>query len=747
MSPSNKNSLCLALALGLATGLAPAQGPGTNPPLSPAKGDPVSVLRAAHGLFPRGRDLAGGGADYEVTFANGGMEYVPALGRRAAKNHPFRLHLESIRRGGSEVVAAAVAPSARQDGGAAVFDRAPGITERFDVRADGVELSYHFERALPGAGDLVVRLRVDTDLIAAPADASAGELRFLADGIGGVRVGRVTGVDGAGRRAAGTLRFDGNCLQLGLPASFVDRAVYPLVLDPLIGTEIVFASGYDDIHPDIAYDVTNDNYLLVWQREFSATSVQIRAQRLDASGTPVGNLLLVTSVVLPNVNTNPTVASVNQTDQFLICWQQGPSVFGPWDIYGASVGAATVLPSAIVVAADPASEITPDAGGEATTNGDHALVVWHQVGAGIRGARVQCPAGGLPVPAPAVAIASSSAYDKPAISKNGGALGRHLVVYRHAGIRLQAAIVDRFMNVTGGAYVTTTSTDDEPDCDGDGTDFMVAWQRPEPGSSDRDVYCQLLHYDSASSSLSNVGAAVAAAKDANEDEMGPTVAFLGPKYALAWADERVGSSLAYDVVVRERDPKTCFACGPEYCLGCTSGRIFDFDPQIASRVSGGATDDQGLVVFASADGTPPFASEVRAQQIEALGVGGPLTDLGGGCGQGGVAGGSGPFAIGNSTFRFTLSGARPAVTAAAFALNGTVAPLSCGACKILPPLIFVGVPISSGAASITLPVPCNLWLPGQTIEVQWTTLVPGLVPCASVRNVAFSNRLQATVGY
>ena len=63
------------------------------------------------------------------------------------------------------------------------------------------------------------------------------------------------------------------------------RAAYPLVLDPEIGTDILIGgTTFDDTGPDVAYDDTNNTYLVVWQRGFSALNYQVRAQRVDTGG-------------------------------------------------------------------------------------------------------------------------------------------------------------------------------------------------------------------------------------------------------------------------------------------------------------------------------------------------------------------------------------------------------------------------------------------------------------------------------
>ena len=251
--------------------------------------------------------LLGGGADYRVSFDGAGMELVPALGRRASRTYPLRLTPESIRRGPCEVWRAR-SGARRRDGSTAMYDRGQGVTERWELRPDGVELSYRFEHRVGDAGPLVVRLRVETTLQATFDAGATPPLRFLAEGIGGVSIGAVTGIDDAGWRVRGALRYDGSHVELSLPASFVERATYPVVLDPLVGTDFLVANMSDNTNPDVAYDATKQRYLVCWQTRLASTSTEIRAQLVDVSGVPVGSLITVYRQASGHA-INPTVAS------------------------------------------------------------------------------------------------------------------------------------------------------------------------------------------------------------------------------------------------------------------------------------------------------------------------------------------------------------------------------------------------------------------------------------------------------
>ena len=81
--------LILPAELALLSGaLAPAQS---------ARIEPRSLsFRDAYDLHREADVLRGGGPEYAVVFDRRGLEFTPALGSRAPRNHPFRFTLESI---------------------------------------------------------------------------------------------------------------------------------------------------------------------------------------------------------------------------------------------------------------------------------------------------------------------------------------------------------------------------------------------------------------------------------------------------------------------------------------------------------------------------------------------------------------------------------------------------------------------------------------------------------------------------
>jgi hypothetical protein len=734
----------LPVILLLGAAAAPAQGPASWP--SASLGARASVVRQAHGVVLDGGVPLGIGSDYRARFTAAGLCYTPALGRRAIRELPLRFTTESMRRG--DVVWSTAEPTAPQvDADRVRYERGAGITEEYHVGADGVELAYRCARPLGGRGDLVVRGRIDTELRPAGAGADGG-LRFACD-TGAVTVGGVTGIDAGGRRERGSLRLDGRHLELSLPAAFVDAAAFPLILDPLIGSELlVGGTADDDRAAEAAYDQSNDVYLVAWERSFSATNVQILSQRVRGTGTLLGTVIVN---ALLDVNVRPTVANVDASNRFLVAWQGGASLFGPWDIHCQAVDAASgAVSSTITVAANAGDETHPDSAGAFGTD-DAAVLVWQEEGAGIWGERVRLPAsGGAPIlPGPPLQIATATDAREPAISRSHQTGARVLTYVLGDQIRVRA--YDATLTALGPVASVFTSTGGElaaPDIDGDGTEFLCVYQVAEAaGSLDHDVRCRAFRWNG--TTFGSLSPNLDLDAGAGEDECEPSIAYLGLKYVALWSHS-TATPLSYSVQGAELDAR-CNDCGNRFTAGGLAGpasRTHAGRASVATRTAGGATGStEGLIVFEEAEGVPPFDSDVVMQRYATI-RGTPPVTLSPGCGFG-VAGTDGPFAVGNTGFHFTLNGAI-AGQLSFLSLAFAAPPLACGSCILTNAFTFEfkGPVSAAGTNSSALPLSCGLaWLVGLPLESQWVFFGGSASPCPLAAGLTASNRLQATLGF
>jgi hypothetical protein len=743
--------LCLALA-------APAQVPV---PVDVAASAPAraDVRIGTSADVPRAD-----GPGFEIAFHPRGPVVQPVYGADAPDAPWLGLELERVARGtrivatGGPVEPRVLAPLAEDEGPAGVaYDRG-AVLELYEPRGAAIEQSFvlaHRPEAPGATGDLVVRLRLTGPLADAPhrVDPDGGLVFARADlaDRNGVRIGGVTGVDAAGARITGELRRDGAALELVLPAALVDAARYPLVVDPLIGSPFdVVVIPNDDRARDVAYDSTRQCFLVVFERRFSGSDVRVRALRVTKDGAPTGSTAFLGSSS-PYKAEHARVGNAHAVDLFAVVWaEEADSLFGPIDFVrvqtvDAWTGAIGTLKA---VASAPAGELlAPDVAGSSATIASGALVVvYKRIGVGLETVRVTVAGSSTPSVSPPTTIAFDPPFatlDAPAISRAAWKQDRFLIVYELAGLvstDVRAVLVDGSGKIVVGPVSVTATTDRdevEPEVDGDGKSFVVAWSVPvEPGGTQHEVRVARVRQDGASLV---VEASVAPVPPFFLDShRRPRVAYLPGKALLAVAGFGTPQVVGLD-------PVTLGVCEDPYPVG---EGVDPGDLALASQASGATQGaNRALVAYTPSPGI--FGTgDVYGQLLDAVGPGGAVVDLGGGCGAGGTASVTSAVAIGNGFLVHLLSGADPGATTAILNFAaGSPAPLTCGPCAWTPFATTIQTSVYGGGfASASTSIPCNTALVGAVLESQWTLVTPGQTPCPSFPGFSLSNRLRLVVG-
>lgn len=671
------------------------------------------------------------GPDYRVRFDAAGIDFEPAA---AVAAPVWRYEWASARRGSQEFLTAVPGPAPSHDGKRVQYVRGGGVTEVYDVRPDGLEQSFVFERRPEGRGDLVVRGRIVTGLVLRSADPGDGLLYGSADSAG-VRVGGVTGVDAAGATVAGAVHLDGDFVEYSLPAAFVDQAAYPLVLDPLVGAAFAITSGSADLSPSVAYDASTKRWCVVWRQSTFTGGTEFRSQLLTTSGSPVGASTVLASSSLPT--TNPAfVANVNGSNRFLAAYptQVAYRIVAIGAATGAMSGPVTVAAGTVIRAVTVA--------GDSRTSGNKALVLCHTVTIGnverIESLLFQVGTSGDPVLVAQQVLATeplpaaSHSFRGLCVTRSGGANGRWLAGWILDDTNVQVAAVDANGAVcspatsvyTTGLFTTVHSI---ASATRDGDRFALAVHTHSAlVSTNENLWVRPLSLAAGCPSAITPGPATQIASGLTTNSV-PAMEFAREKYLLAWT--RVGSS-GSEVVVEGLDPETCVECGTEQHIEAVSTpQAF---PVIASRYGGGGLADQdALVVWTTGSIRGRFAAAHGAANV---------TDMGGSCGSlfgTNVAGHIGDAVIGNLDFQLTLQSPSAPVLALVVGLSNLTLP--CGPCALIPAMDLV----AGGGSTIALPLPCDVSYLGVTFYSQWLLMQPG--GCALFPDYGLSNALRFTI--
>src|SRR6185436_6119085 len=185
------------------------------------------------------------------------------------------------RTGDQELALSSTAP-ARTEGSRVDIDRS-GLIERYDLAASSLEQSFVLATRPVANGDVSVRLSIETEL----------EVVLAADGLdftneyGRMHYGGARVTDAAGREVALEIALEAQRVELRVPQSFLDEAVFPVTIDPTVTVFSLDATGYNDHDPDVGYDVTTDHYLAVYEEDYSATDHDVYSMLFTSDGTVV----------------------------------------------------------------------------------------------------------------------------------------------------------------------------------------------------------------------------------------------------------------------------------------------------------------------------------------------------------------------------------------------------------------------------------------------------------------------------
>lgn len=678
------------------------------PPTAPAEPSLTTAVSRGGGLAATddGRPL-GIGSDYKVEFGPEGPVFTPALGERAPRDQTLAFRMDGYGRGGPTQPLPPAPPVTAGSTDTVTYDRG-AVVERYRVQADGLKQDFVFAALPPGEGDLVVRGQVTTELVAA---CHADGLEFLCAGAGGVRIGGVVGIDANGDRATGSIGWHDGTIEYRLPAAFVANAALPLVLDPLLSSLVTLGAANNDDAPGLAYCTNGASWLVVWRRIYSAANSDVMGQRISASGGLIGPTLGLESNTSTVVG-NPRVGTVRGTSSFLVAYATGG------DVFVRTVSAVAVsIGTEVAIATGSNNQTSPEVGSDTVAGtGAGAIVVWRDQTADIIYVRTVAITGGNPILGTTQVVASNTGDNFATVSRSGGERGVWMIVWQRltsvgtGGVDVWGRPWSRTGFLAPAQVLVNESvTLGSPAIDGDGHDFVLAYERVTTQSID--VVARPLTVR-AGSVVVGTAAAVA---DTSLDEAGPSVAWLGQSVLVAWQQALDPSN--HDAYVRSIDPYTCWGCEGTAGVGVTSE--WQGSVEVSSELAGGEPNGGGGAMVWRSLWSASSTSDVRFARYDDLD--GIVVREATPCGTNGEAAAS-CARRGNAAFQLRLrhgTNYSPAVVLVGF----DRADWDCGPCVLVPePLtafLSMRFPEPDGTHSLFIPLPLNV--ASLPIYVQWGT--------------------------
>jgi hypothetical protein len=549
------------------------------------------------------------GATYKASFDVQGATYIPSLGAHAPRNFPVRLALASASVGAQVLPFDVNGDVARAD--QRVTIERGTIREIYDLGVDSMEQSFEIASRPAAAGDLTLEIAIESEL--------AGSER--ADGFefsnehGAVSYGRAFVREADGSKYAVDTRLAGSRIQIVVPAERLERAQYPLVVDPIVSTTSVNTTGQDNYSADVAYDASTDRWLVCYAETFSATDVDAYAAVLDAAG----NVLTTVTIDFTGASWfQPRVANNAFANEFLIVSTVGPAGGSGSFVSGVTVNAATFSTSGQfqISLTGSGDAFNVDVGGDPTeAPGTSYCVVWHRAftaggDTDILGRLVQ--PGGTPTLSLPLSTGAGTPEHTPTISKSNGVPGAPLrpwiVVWERdfsvTDTDIFATQIDQSGTQLNGVFPVSTSSADErrpsvssPALGSNGTlNYVVTFDRQD--STNRDIFLTLMN---AGTVQTQVNASSAWMVTPAHDQIFPAIDSDGQQFLLSWAENYSAGDYDQHVLAFCESLGQLVLSESESAL--TVFASLDINSQVCARRSGGGSGSRYMIAWEQALGS------------------------------------------------------------------------------------------------------------------------------------------------
>lgn len=402
------------------------------------------------------------GRRFKARFDAAGAAVYPFMGSDAPRLYPLSMSLESARVGEVEVELSAPL-GANREGDVVSIDRG-AVVEVYELSVDAIEQKFVI-RALPASGEIVLRVRMETELTASEREDAI----VFANERGSIQYGHAAVLTERNGTIGLDTRYVEGAVEIRIPPHVVARVGLPLVVDPII-TAFTVHQNQDQFAPDVAFDAASNVYLVVEQEKFASVDDDVYTTRITSTGVNAGGAYADISTADWQ---SPRVANLNAYDQFLVVASiKDPAVsFGQWHIGGRHTSASDLSYGAAIQISPGgvfADMVNPDVGGDPYASAPaYYCVTWEWQSASLPQTRqivYRMVTNAAPVGANETALtpADTTWGIEPSISNgNGGStwtIGWRKYFPASGVSHVFAARVDWAGSLTNGAFPLDTSS-------------------------------------------------------------------------------------------------------------------------------------------------------------------------------------------------------------------------------------------------------------------------------------------------
>ncbi len=471
----------------------------------------------AHVLFDRPQadgPLWAVGRAWKASFDGTGCTVVPFFGSEAPRNFPLRLELAQATVGGEPLALVAGEPVVS---GESIRTERGALTEVVATSLENLEQSFVFH-ALPNRGPIAVDVRMHGEFT---TEALGNGLRF-GNEFGHIDYTKAVAVDATGQRLPLDIVWTGECAHMEIPAAFVAKARLPIVLDPVLNSWYLLASGQTQLQHDsdvasIQATSIGGRTLFVWQRQWSTTDQDCFGLMFD------GTLGLVQTDFLIDTSTDDwtriAVAGNNYAQNFLVVAEVRLPVFlgSTWHIAGRTVAANAAVGGVFNIERDGVvgsggNNFHPDVGSDPYYGVGRYTVVFNKRNGSASDIYMKqvTTAGGLATINPIALDTSAAEESNPTISKScgqsNGLSASWIVTWQRTYSASDQDAFGQLVNwngaLTGAVFtVAGSSANDTAPSAGSPMDvngvryWPVCWESATSPGQPRDVYCRMFRVD------------------------------------------------------------------------------------------------------------------------------------------------------------------------------------------------------------------------------------------------------------
>ena len=314
------------------------------------------------------------------------------------------------------------------------------------------------------------------------------------------------------------------------------------------GVGISYEGSNHRLAPAVAYNPVLNEFLVVWEYEFSATDHDIYGQRVANDGTLIGAQIAIATP--SDLDGHPAIAFNAADEEYLVVWERrvGSDEFAQHDVYGQRLSiTGTPQGGAIAIATGLTDDSAPAVAHGSASN--QYLLVWQEKIGGDYDIKGQLITGNGSLVGGVITLCGVL-YDqlKPRLAFNGS-VNEFLAVWedhRAAGSYVYGQRVNADGTLAGGNFAISgdgTKSRLNPDVAYKAADreYLVALEY-EYSTSDHDVYRRRVASDG---TLPDSESAVSALPS---NEGRPAVAAdKGQGYLVAWDDSRNSTTMGVDI--------------------------------------------------------------------------------------------------------------------------------------------------------------------------------------------------------